>query len=262
MGKYKLFVVFAGCLLGLISTDFFNVYGPRAEDFSDKIRRPVEQTIEIRQQTQRDEDLWAAEKEKLSAQYEMLLEKHQQLLDRNAGLEKETDYYSAEIKSLTKRIEDAGRISKEMQPYLVAVIDQLKRRLDNDIPFLISERSDRINKLQAISADPEIDISEKYRKTMEAVLIEAEYGNTIEVYPEQITVEGQNVQARIFRLGRVSMFFQSLDQKYSGFYDAFEERWKYLPEKFNRDIGTAVEMGLKRRPVDLVNLPLGRIAAR
>jgi hypothetical protein len=262
MRKYRLPGVFQWRIPVLIILSFFTASGLSAGDFSEKIKRPVEQTLDIRHQTQQAEDRWVAEKEKLSTKFEMLEKQHQQLRDQHAKLEKETAYHATKIRTLTKQIEDADRISTEIHPYLVSVVDQLKSGKDDGPPFLTAERSDRINRLQTVLADPEVDISEKYRKTMEAVMIEVEYGNTIEVYSDRIVVDDRNVQARIFRFGRVSLFFQSLDGKQGGFYHALERRWKYLPDKFNRDIGIAVAMGSKRRPVDLVNLPIGRVAVR
>jgi hypothetical protein len=97
---------------------------------------------------------------------------------------------------------------------------------------------------------------------METLLIEAEYGNTIEVYQETIAVEDQSILVNIFRLGRISIFYQTLDEKSSGFYDISLEAWRQLPRSYNHGIQTAINIGAKRQPVELLTLPLGRIAVR
>jgi len=38
--------------------------------------------------------------------------------------------------------------------------------------------------------------------------------------------------------------------------------WKKLPQRYNRDINAAMEMGAKRRPVDMLDLPLGKVGVK
>jgi hypothetical protein len=38
--------------------------------------------------------------------------------------------------------------------------------------------------------------------------------------------------------------------------------WRPLPRTFNQAIQTAIEIGAKRKPVELLTLPLGRMAGR
>ncbi|MBU1567791.1 MAG: DUF3450 domain-containing protein, partial [Proteobacteria bacterium] len=94
---------------------------------------------------------------------------------------------------------------------------------------------------------------------LEALLVEAEYGNTIEVYQETIGLDGREVLVDIFRLGRVGLFFQTLDQKSCGFYNVAIAAWQPLATAYNRTLLAAMEIGAKRRPVELLTLPLGRI---
>ncbi|MCP4686980.1 MAG: DUF3450 domain-containing protein, partial [Desulfobacterales bacterium] len=102
---------------------------------------------------------------------------------------------------------------------------------------------------------------ERFRKVMEALFVEAEYGNTVEVYQEKIVLEGKTVLADIFRLGRISLFFQTLDQTTAGFFDPAQAAWRAAPSNYRREIDAAMEMGAKRRPVELLSLPLGRIVS-
>ena len=92
--------------------------------------------------------------------------------------------------------------------------------------------------------------------------MEAEYGNTIEVYQGRIILGGKEILVDIFRLGRISLFFQTLDKITTGTFDQAQNAWIVLPKKYNREISAAIEMGLKRRSVDLLNLPLGRIVRK
>ena len=97
---------------------------------------------------------------------------------------------------------------------------------------------------------------------MEALFIETEYGNTVEVYQQRIMVEGKSILVDIFRLGRISLFFQTLDQTQSGYFNQAQSVWKTLPAEYNREINAAIEIGTKRRSADLLNLPVGRIVLK
>ncbi|MBU4052927.1 MAG: DUF3450 domain-containing protein, partial [Proteobacteria bacterium] len=116
--------------------------------------------------------------------------------------------------------------------------------------------------LDLILKDSSIKISEKFRRLSEALMVEAEYGGTLDVYPETIGLGGKEIQMRIFRLGRIALFCQSLDRKDSGIYDVSDGKWQVLPGRYNKDMDKAMEIGSKRRPAELVTLPLGRMAVK
>jgi hypothetical protein len=94
---------------------------------------------------------------------------------------------------------------------------------------------------------------------MEALIVEAEYGSSIDVYSDMIKVEEKDIQVKILRLGRLSLFFQSLDFKYVGYFNRAELKWMILPKKYNSSLNAAFEIGLKYRPIQLLCLPLGKV---
>lgn len=91
---------------------------------------------------------------------------------------------------------------------IAALIKELHDFVAADQPF--SARSGtRLTRLVELRDDPEVPVSEKFRKVLEALLVETEYGNTIEVYQETINTGGGEMLVDIFRLGRVGLFYQS-----------------------------------------------------
>ena len=113
---------------------------------------------------------------------------------------------------------------------------------------------------------PEAGIAEKCRQIMEALKIETEYGQTVEVYQDTIRADGQasdhHMSADILRLGRLALFWRTPDGKTVGRWERDGETWSILPDKYRRPINDAMEMALKRRTVDMVKLPLGRISVQ
>ena len=81
-------------------------------------------------------------------------------------------------------------------------------------------------------------------------------------YHDTISLGGETILADIFRLGRVSLFCITPDGNLTGFYDRAKESWQPLPVSYNSEIAKAVEMGTKRRAMDFLTLPLGRMVAQ
>jgi hypothetical protein len=154
------------------------------------------------------------------------------------------------------------QISEKLKPFLYDIYLRLLDSVDQRVPFLKEERSERLGNLKKTLDDPKIVLGEKFRKVMEALFIEAEYGNTVEVYQEKILLTNEDVLVNVLRLGRISLFFETLDQQTTGYFDLAENQWKSLPQSANRDIRIAMEIGSKRRPADIVTLPLGRIGLK
>lgn len=231
-------------------------------DFSGKVKKPVREAIDTRQATQHAEEKWRDEKRKLVAVYEQLQQEQKQLQARKDQLEHQIAAAQERIALKEKQLEDIEQISTQITPFLQELAGRLRQLVSGDMPFLTAEREQRIARLTGLMEDPEVSVSEKFRKAMEALLVEAEYGSTIEVYQQTITVDNTPSLVNVFRLGRISLFYQTLDQKRCGFYDVAAAAWQPLPAAFNRSIQTAIEIGSKRRPVELLTLPLGRMAGR
>lgn len=222
--------------------------------------KAVEQALQIQQKSQADQTRWEREKTELVLLYEQLVNQKEALETENADLTARQTAQEKLNQNLLKQKEDAIRIQTELMPFLNRIYDRLESLVANDPPFLKDERANRLATLKTIMKDPEITISEKYRKVMEALFIEAEYGSTIEVYQEKVEVGTENILGNIFRLGRVSLFFLSLDQTTCAVFNVSLDRWQILDADHLPSIRSAVEIGGKRRPVELLPLPLGRLA--
>jgi len=231
-------------------------------DSNQRIEEPVRQSIKTRQATQKTEEKWRLEKEKLVARFEQLQHEQEQLQRRKTDLQQQFESTRTRIVAKEKQLTDIEQISSQIRPFLDKLVKELQLQIADGLPFLTDERRQRIDKLKSLMADPDISISEKYRKVMEALLVEAEYGFTIEAGQETIAVEGQSMLVDIFRLGRLSLFYQSLDRKHCGFYNVADGGWQTLSAVHNREIQTAIDIAAKRRPVELLTLPLGRMVIR
>jgi hypothetical protein len=233
-----------------------------AEQVTDKIKKPVEDSITIRQNTQKDIEKWSEKKSILNDEYDLLVENEKRLIIERKHLIQELEAMQNRIIDLENQIMSMEQISEKLKPFLYDIYVRLLDSVDQGAPFLKEERSERLVNLKKTLDDTQIVLGEKFRKVMEALVLEADYGNTLEVYQEKILLTNEDVLVNVLRLGRISLFFETLDQQTTGYFDLAKNQWKPLPQSANRDIRIAMEIGSKRRPADIVTLPLGRIGVK
>lgn len=232
-----------------------------AEQFVNRVEEPVNTSVKTRQASRKELDKWEEERRRLETEFELLSKKNKALTESVTTLKKQETAQKKFNASLTEREVESRRISEEIGPFTTDLIRRLEDMVRSDLPFLRNERKERLGRLETILDDPEISVAEKFRKVMEALFIEAEYGTTIEVYQEKITLIDEEMLGDIFRLGRLGLFFLSLDHETSARFNMAKQSWEILDSRYTPEIEAAIEMGLKRRPSELLCLPAGRLAA-
>jgi hypothetical protein len=225
----------------------------------ESIEEPVLESVRIRQDTQQQEEQWRAEKQALLLRYEELRHKRDHLSDRRRDVTAAHDAARRRIAEKQRELDDIEQIQREITPLIDELVADLQRFVAEDLPFLPDERRQRLDRLLELTADPAISVSEQFRKAMEALLIETEYGATIEVYQQTIRLDNRDLLVNVFRLGRIALFYQSIDTTACGYFNVATANWQELPAHYNRAIETAMDIGAKRRPAELLTLPLGRI---
>ena len=233
-----------------------------AREFTNRLQKPVHASVAIRQETQQDRERWQVEKEKRRVAYETLEARRAELLAAREALQTQLEQQQARNREISGQLAKLEAISRDIEPFLEETRDRLAEHLRREPALLPEERGRRLERLEVLLQDPSIDIGEKYRKTMEALFIEAEYGNTVDVYQQAIALAGQTVTVTILRLGRLALFYQSMDAKTCGFYNPGAGKWQPLESRHNKGIRTAIEIARKQRPAQMVSLPIGRLVAK
>lgn len=230
-----------------------------ADEIGKKVEKPVGQAIDTLQKTQKEDEEWRQLKEKLAYELEQLQESVDQLQAQKNELMEATTAAKKRIAQKEQTLEGIQQIEEKMEPFLASLVERVKKLPKEGLPFLPEERAERIQKLETTLHDPEIELSEKFRKAMEALQVEMEYGLTIETYQKQIELDSEKLLVNVFRLGRLGLYFQTLDQRTCGMFDPGNRKWTLLPESENYSIQRVVEIAAKRRPAELVSMPLGRM---
>nr|WP_240194892.1 DUF3450 domain-containing protein [Desulfobulbus rhabdoformis] len=231
----------------------------RATQTQQRVEKPLRQAVDTRQSAQKTVDAWRDDRERLTAQYELLEEEIKQLQERHDDLKVAVEATQERLTSKKDQLQEIARITGEITPFLDQLFQQLIEVSRSGPPFLQSERQQRQEKLQAMINDPSISVGEKYRRLMEGLLVEAEYGTTTEVYQDHIELGGQPTLVDVFRFGRLNLFYLTLDQASCGFFNEADQKWQALEPSALRPLKSAVAMAAKRQPVELVSLPIGRM---
>ena len=240
-------------LLCLFTTAVF------AGDEAAKVMETVTGTVGIQQETQRIEDDWAGERDAHEARYQRLKERRERLEKKTAALAGEIEIQRTQVAELERRLVESDRVREGLSASLETTVARLEAWLSEDLAFLPEEREIRLDAIKEVMVG-DASPAEKLRRVMEALQIEVDYGGTVEVYQDRIEIKGETLLVDILRLGRLSLFYQTPDGREVGLYDRVTRAWQPLPHKYRREIVKAMEMASRRRPIELVRLPIGELA--
>ena len=233
-----------------------------AQPFPGQVTTPISKTLEVRQQAQKQDDAWQAQREKMVDQLKQFNRQKAQLEQQCAQLDHQVAQRQQRIGALQQDLVESARLTDEMVPFLAQVVELLGQQVEKDLPFLVEERHQRVSALNASLEEGELSIGEKFRRVFEALQVEAAYGRRFDVVQKNITVNGTSTLMNELQVGRLALFAQSLDGQRSAVYDPAEGEWLGLDDRANGDLRKAVEMAGKHRPVDLLTLPLGKVVAQ
>ena len=137
----------------------------------------------------------------------------------------QTDGQAASLEDIALSMDQVDVINRQIFPLMTRMIEGLERSVALDVPFLMDERTKRVDDLIDILERSDVTVSEKFRKVMEAYQIENDYGNTSETYTQVLTFGEDTRSYNILRIGRVGLYFQSDDANITGRWNNTDREW-------------------------------------
>ena len=193
---------------------------------------------------------------KLLSEYKTVLKEIEGLRVYNRQLEKQIASQEAEMKKLSTSIDQVTLIERQITPLMLRMIDGIEQFVNLDIPFLLNERADRIDRLRDMMERADVAVSEKFSQILRAYQIENEYGRTMEAYGDTINVEGAELKADVLKVGRVALVYQTPDGEVTGRWDVDAQAWVELDDSYTTPVRNGIRMARKQLSVDMLPLPV------
>ena len=183
-----------------------------------------------------------------------------QQLDRvriyNENLARLVADQEAEKASIEQQLADFVNVEQGIVPLMLDMIDALDTFIGLDLPFQLTERRDRVERLRSNMDKADITVSEKYRQIMDAYLIETDFGRTTETYEGKLDIDGVETQVDFLRVGRILLAYQTSDRARTGFWNTEIGGWQPLPDEYRAAINQGLRIARKQAAPDLLRLPV------
>ncbi|TPD53902.1 MAG: DUF3450 domain-containing protein [Thalassolituus maritimus] len=179
-----------------------------------------------------------------------LLARAEQLALYNTQMEAIIANQEEEKLSLDQQIEDINDTEQGILPLMQLMLSQLEADINTGLPFLKEERAVRLAKLKASLGRADVTVSEKFRRVLEALQIEVDYGRTLERYRE-------NEDGRAFdylRIGNVALYRRSLDAGESWMW--VDGAWRSLSDDLAQPLERASRVAEQSVAPQLIVVPM------
>jgi hypothetical protein len=223
----------------------------------------VRSSIELQAETDRAALQSQKKIDALSDRTRELLEEYRQNSRELESLRAYNDYLERMINaqrkalaSLETQLEDVQITQREIIPFLGRMVETLAQFVELDRPFLLEERRQRIEQLRELLDRPDATVAEKYRRVMEAYQIETDYGRTVGAYRGPLQQDGSRRMVDFLRVGRMALFYRSLDGTDAGSWDPESRSWQRLGSGHDGILKRAFAVARKQAAPELLALPL------
>jgi len=201
--------------------------------------------------------------DKLSRETRNLLEEYRKLLDGSEyqaaytrELQELDEVQQLRLAQLREQIEQARVTQQRIIPLMRSMADSLEKFVILDLPFHQEERIVAVLDLKQRLRSPDISVSARFRILLEAYQLEQDYGSNIETWRGPLQQDGEELSVQYLRVGRVALYYQSLDGSSSGYWDPQQQQWFLLEARYNRGLIQALRVAENITAPQLLNLPL------
>ncbi len=201
-------------------------------------------------------DQLSDETRRMLAEYRQNTRETKTLKEYNDHLAKLVESQDLETASLQEQLQEIEVTKREIVPLMLRMLQTLEAFVDFDLPFLPEERHKRLEDLNELMVRADVTTAEKFRRVLEAYQVESDFGRTIEAYRADLKSGEIERPVDFLRLGRVALFYQSLDGVESGIWNQAKKAWEVLPGKYSKAVRDGLRIARKEAAPDLLTLPV------
>lgn len=192
----------------------------------------------------------------LADQYRAINKEIDGLKVYNRLMTAQTNGQKATLEDISLSVDQVDVINRQIFPLMERMIDGLEQSIALDIPFLLRERTERIEGLKEIMERSDVSVAEKFRKVMEAYQIENDYGQSSEYYVQSLEIGGVQREYNMLRIGRIGLYFQSDDTSVTGWWNAEAGQYEILPNRHRNEVRKGIRIARQLIAPELVLLPV------
>ena len=221
----------------------------------DDVLRADQRRLNLAQQSQERINTIVEGTRSLEDQYRAINKEIDGLKVYNRLMEAQVQGQSATLEDISLSMDRVDVINRQIFPLMERMIDGLEQSVALDVPFLMTERTERIDALKEIMERSDVTVAEKFRKVMEAYQIENDYGNSTEFYTESLTIDGATRSFNMLRIGRIGLYFQSDDTKITGRWNNEARQWE-VDNSARNEVRKGLRMARQLIAPELVIVPV------
>ncbi|MEJ2128369.1 MAG: DUF3450 domain-containing protein [Woeseiaceae bacterium] len=241
--------------LAVIATGLIAASGSVFAQTVDDVLQAEDRRLNLAQQSQERINQIVEGTRSLEDQYRAINKEIDGLKVYNRLMTAQVAGQEAVLEDISLSMDQVDVINRQIFPLMERMIDGLDQSVKLDLPFLMEERTDRIESLREIMERSDVSVAEKFRKVMEAYQIENEYGTSSETYTQSLSLDGENRVYNILRIGRVGLYFQSDDASISGRWDHANRTW-VRDDSARSDIRKGIRIARQQIAPELIVIPI------
>jgi len=203
--------------------------------------------------------------DKLDDERKQMLQKYLQLQRRIALLSSDNAQLKTRLKAqaqsrilLQQQLAEIEVTRSGIMPLLEQMHSTLDEFVSHDLAFLPQERALRLQRLTSRLNRAEISDAERYQQILQAYQVELQYGRSIEVYQDILNPESDEAARSVnfFRLGRIGLYYLTLDKKEAAVLDSVNNQWTKLDDEQRSQLVRAMRIARQQSIPGFIHLPL------
>jgi len=160
-----------------------------------------------------------------------------------------------DIKALQRQLGSVEQVKRGMVPMMLLMAARIEDSVNNDMPFKMRERQERLSRLKETLGDPSITPTEQYRQVLAAYKNEVAYGQGMDAY-EGAHPKKPGVKVDFLMFGRMSLIYMTKDESDLGYYSMAERDWVDLDSKNALQVRQAIRIANGEAAPEIVYAPV------
>ena len=241
--------------IAFIATGFIAISGSVLAQTVDQVLQAEDRRLNLAQQSQERINAVVEGTRSLEDQYRAINKEIDGIKVYNRLMTAQNSGQTATLEDIALSMDQVDVINRQIFPLMGRMIDGISQSISLDVPFLMDERTERVDALRAIMERSDVSVAEKFRKVMEAYQIENDYGSSVEWYTQSLTLDGATRSFNMLRIGRIGLYFQSDDAEITGRWNNTERNWE-MDSGARTDVRTGLRMAKQLIAPEMIVIPV------